>query len=71
MREIEPLPLGPCEATDHPIVDRIVLIVGIALTVVVLVLSILVSPVFFVGYVAVCAVFGVLQAGWRWLRKQP
>jgi hypothetical protein len=38
----------------------------------VIVLSVVVSPYFFAGFVAICAAFGVLRWGWRVMRgTQP
>jgi hypothetical protein len=44
---------------------------GLALVAAALVLSVVVSPYVFVGFLAACAVFGLLRAGWRWLRDLP
>jgi hypothetical protein len=63
--DLEPLPAGPCEPTALHRVGRVA---GLALVAAALVLSVVVSPYVFVGFLAACAVFGLLRAGWRWLR---
>jgi Flp pilus assembly protein TadB len=67
-RRGEPLEKGPCQPSVR---HRVGFFMGIALTVAALVLSVVISPVIFAGYVAVAIVFGVLQWGWRRLRNQP
>ena len=68
MSNVEPLPVGPCEPT---VLHRIGRIMAIPLIVAALVLSVIVSPVVFAGFVVACMVFGVLHSGWRWLRNEP
>jgi Flp pilus assembly protein TadB len=68
MSNVEPLPVGPCQPT---LLRRFSSVMGIVLVVAALVLSVVVSPFIFAGFVAAAIVLGVLQAGWRLLRKQP
>lgn len=68
MSNVEPLPVGPCQPT---VVHRIGRIMGIATLMAAIVLSVTVYRFTFIWFVAACMVFGVLQWGWRWLRKQP
>jgi hypothetical protein len=44
---------------------------AILITVAALVLSVIISPLVFIGFLVASAVFAVLRAGWRWLRDQP
>lgn len=65
MIDVQPLPVGPCEPT---VLHRVGKATGFVLLVAAVVLSVVISPYVFAGFVLVCMAFGVLRWGWRVLR---